>query len=128
MERTVISIDIAKKVFQLHWVDAETGCIERLQLERAKLLKWFANRAAADVVMEACSGAHEWARALSQFGHEVRLIGPRKVHPFVQRNKTDAADAQAIWTANEDPHHANQRATWSALRVRPRARSVQAGG
>jgi transposase len=103
MERTVIAVDIAKKVFQLHWVDAETGCIERLRLKRAKLLEWFANRTVSDVVMEACGGAHEWARALSQFGHEVRLIAPRKVRPFVQRNKTDAADAQAIWTASRQP-------------------------
>jgi transposase len=103
MERTVIAIDIAKKVFQLHWVDADTGCIERLQLKRAKLLEWFANRVASQIVMEACGGAHDWARNLSGFGHEVRLISPRKVRPFVQRNKTDAADAQAIWTASRQP-------------------------
>ena len=64
MERTVIAIDIAKKVFQLHWVDAETGCIERLRLKRAQMLPWFANRASTAVVMEACGGAHEWGRAL----------------------------------------------------------------
>lgn len=90
-------------MFQLHWVDMETGCIERLQLKRARLLEWFANRTAALVVMEACGGAHDWARALFEFGHVVRLISPRKVRPFVQRNKTDAADAQAIWTASQQP-------------------------
>lgn len=68
-----------------------------------KLLEWFANGAAALVVMEACGGAHEWGRALMGLGHEVRLISPRKVRPFVQRNKTDAADAQAIWTAGQQP-------------------------
>jgi transposase len=103
MEHTVVAIDIAKKVFQLHWVDMDTGCIERLQLKRAKLLEWFANRTASRVVMEACGGAHDWARSLAGFGHEVRLISPRKVRPFVQRNKTDAADAQAIWTASHQP-------------------------
>jgi transposase len=103
MERTVIAVDIAKKVFQLHWVEMDTGCIERLQLKRARMLEWFANRTAALVVMEACGGAHEWGRALIGLGHEVRLISPRKVRPFVQRNKTDAADAQAIWTACQQP-------------------------
>ncbi|GAC1533386.1 MAG: IS110-like element ISPa11 family transposase [Ramlibacter sp.] len=103
MERTVIAIDIAKKVFQLHWVELETGCIERLQLKRARLLEWFANRTAALVVMEACGGAHDWGRSLVRLGHEVRLLSPRKVRPFVQRNKTDAADAQAIWTASQQP-------------------------
>ena len=103
MERTVIAVDIAKKVFQLHWVEMDTGCIERLQLKRAKMLEWFANRTSMQVVMEACGGAHDWGRALMQLGHEVRLISPRKVRPFVQRNKTDAADAQAIWTACRQP-------------------------
>jgi transposase len=64
MDRTVIAIDIAKKVFQLHWVDLETGSIERQQLKRSGLLQWFANRPCALVVMEACGGAHEWARSL----------------------------------------------------------------
>lgn len=64
MERTVIAVDIAKKVFQLHWVEMETGCIERLQLKRAKMLEWFTDRTAALVVMEACGGAHDWGRAL----------------------------------------------------------------
>ncbi len=73
----------------------DTGCIERLQLKRAKMLEWFANRAAALVVMEACGGAHNWGRALMELGHEVPHISPRKVCPFVQRNKNDAADAQA---------------------------------
>ncbi|UKI12023.1 MULTISPECIES: hypothetical protein [Variovorax] len=88
MERTVIAVDIAKKVFQLHWVEMDTGCIERLQLKRARMLEWFANHAAALVVMEACGGAHDWGRALIGLGYEVRLVSPRKVRPFVQGNKT----------------------------------------
>ncbi len=103
MERTVIAVDIAKKGLQLHWVEMDTGCIERLQLKRARMLEWFANRTGALVVMEACGGAHYWGRALTGLGHEVRLISPTKVRPFVQRNKTDAADAQAIWTACQEP-------------------------
>ena len=103
MELTVIAIDIAKKVFQLHWVERDTGSIERLKLKRAQLLPWFANRQPAMVMMEACGGAHEWARRLFKLGHDVRLLPPKTVRPFVQRNKTDAADAQAIWTAGQQP-------------------------
>lgn len=103
MKRNVIAIDIAKKVFQLHWVDQATGVIERLQLKRAQLLEWFCQRPAALVTMEACGGAHEWARQLERLGHTVRLLPPKAVRPFVQRHKTDAADAQAIWTAGQQP-------------------------
>lgn len=103
MELNVIAIDIAKKVFQLHWVEPDSGSIERLKLKRAQLLAWFAGRQPALVVMEACGGAHEWGRELMRLGHEVRLLPPKMVRPFVQRNKTDAADAQAIWTASRQP-------------------------
>lgn len=103
MELTVIAIDIAKKVFQLHWVEPETGVIERLRLKRAQLLPWMANRQPSVVMMEACGGAHEWARQLFKLGHDVRLLPPKTVRPFVQRNKTDAADAHAIWTAGQQP-------------------------
>jgi transposase len=103
MELSVIAIDIAKKVFQLHWVDAETGSIERLRLKRAQVLPWFANREPCIVAMEACGGAHEWGRQLLKLGHEVRLLPPKMVRPFVHRNKTDAADAHGIWTASRQP-------------------------
>jgi transposase len=103
MELNVIAIDIAKKVFQLHWVEADTGSIERLKLKRSQVLPWFANRRAAIVVMEACGGAHQWGRELTMLGHQVRLLPPKMVRPFVHRNKTDAADAQAIWTASRQP-------------------------
>ena len=103
MELSVIAIDIAKQVFQLHWVDLDTGSIERLKLRRSQLLAWFANREPALGLMEACGGAHEWGRQLLKFGHQVRLLSPKSVRPFVQRNKTDVADAQAIWTAGQQP-------------------------
>jgi transposase len=103
MELNVIAIDIAKKVFQLHWVDPESGSIERLKLKRDQILPWFANRQPSLVMIEACGGAHEWGRQLTALGHEVRLLAPKSVRPFVQRNKTDAADAQAIWTASQQP-------------------------
>jgi transposase len=103
MELTVIAIDIAKKVFQLHWVERDTGSIERLKLKRSQMLPWFAKRQPARVMMEACGGAHEWGRQLLALGHDVRLVPPKAVRPFVQRNKTDAADAKAIWTAGQQP-------------------------
>jgi len=103
MELNVIAIDIAKQVFQLHWIDSDTGSIERLRLKRSQVLSWFVNRKPAVVVMEACGGAHEWGRQLLQLGHQVRLLTPNSVRPFVQRNKTDAADACAIWTAGQQP-------------------------
>jgi transposase len=103
MELNVIAIDIAKKVFQLHWVEPDTGSIERTKLKRAQVLAWFANREPVLVAMEACGGSHEWGREFLKLGHEVRLLPPKMVRPFVHRNKTDAADAQAIWTASRQP-------------------------
>jgi transposase len=103
MELKVIAIDIAKKVFQLHWVEPETGSIEKIKLKRSQMLEWFASRQPVLIAMEACGGAHEWGRELVKLGHDVRLLPPKMVKPFVQRNKTDAADAQAIWTAARQP-------------------------
>lgn len=64
---------------------------------------FFAQRTPAFVAIEACGSAHEWARQLRTFGHQVRLLAPKSVRPFVLRNKTDAADARAIWTAVQQP-------------------------
>jgi transposase len=103
MNRSVIAIDIAKKVFQLHRVDPNTGAIERLKLKRGQILDWFARREPVLVAMEAGGSAHEWARQFQRQGHTVRLLPPKAVRPFVQRSKTDASDAQAIWTASQQP-------------------------
>jgi transposase len=103
MKHTVIAVDIAKNVFQLHWVDPDTGEIEKLKLKRAQVMSWFTNRSPSLVLMEACGGAHDWARRLLEQGHEVRLLAPKSVRPFVLRNKTDATDARAIWTAGQQP-------------------------
>ena len=72
--RTVVGVDIAKRVFQLHWVETETGELMKLRLTRAKFLEHFANRAPCLVGMEACGGAQHWARQLLALGHEVRLL------------------------------------------------------
>jgi transposase len=90
-------------VFQLHWVDVETGEVGRRRLRREQVLPFFANRVPAVVAMEACGSAHYWGRQLRALGHEVKLIAAQFVRPFVQTNKTDAADAQAIWEAAQRP-------------------------
>ncbi len=99
----VIGVDIAKRVFQLHWIDVETGEIMSVQLKREKLLEHFANRAGCLIGMEACGGAQHWARKLIELGHAVKLLPAKMVKPFVGRNKSDAADARAIWTAVQQP-------------------------
>jgi transposase len=103
MKSTVIGMDIAKHVFQLHTVDPASGEIERIKLRRAAVVPFFAQRPASLIAMEACGSAHYWARELRALGHEVRLLAPKSVRPFVRANKTDAADAQAIWTAVQQP-------------------------
>lgn len=103
MKTTVIGMDIAKHVFQLHRVDPQTGEIARVKLKRTQVAPWFAQHPPCRVAMEACGGAHHWARTLAALGHTVTLLPPRAVRPFVQRNKTDAADAQAIWIASQQP-------------------------
>ena len=101
--RTVVGVDTAKRVFQLYWVDMETGEIVSLRLTRARFLEHFANRASCLVAMEACGGSQHWARRLRELGHEVRLLAAKMVRPFVGGNKSDAHDARAIWTAVQQP-------------------------
>ena len=101
--RTVVGVDTAKRVFQLHWVDMETGEIVDLKPTRAKFLEHFANRAPCVVAMEACGGSQHWARRLRNLGHDPRLLSAKAVRPFAAGNKNDAHDAQAIWTAAQLP-------------------------
>jgi transposase len=98
-ELPVVGMDIAKNVFQLHIVDPDTGEIQRLKLKRDRVAPFFAERGRCLVAMEACGGAHHWARLLMALGHDVKLLPARQVRPFVLRHKTDARDAQAIWVA-----------------------------
>ena len=101
--KTVVGVDTAKRVFQLHWVDMETGEIVDLKLTRAKFLEHFANRVPCLIAMEACGGTQHWARRFLELGHEVRLLPAKAVRPFVSGNKNDAHDARAIWTAAQQP-------------------------
>jgi transposase len=98
-----VGVDIAKLVFQVHYVDQQTGEIVNKPIKRAKFLEHFANKAPCLIGMEACGGAHHWARQLRQMGHEVRLMPGEFVKAFNIRNKNDAADARAIWLAVQQP-------------------------
>lgn len=92
----VIGLDLAKKVFQVHVLN-ESGKKELTrQLKREDLLAWFTQQPLSKVGMEACGGAHEWAREITKLGHEVKLMAPQHVKPYVQGNKTDARDAAGI--------------------------------
>lgn len=99
MNATTYAVDVAKNVFQVHRVDASTGEIMRSKLRYAKFAEFFAQRQPGRVVMEACGGAHHWARTLSAMGHQVELLPPHQVRPFVRGNKDDIADARGIWLA-----------------------------
>jgi len=103
MKRNVFGIDIAKQVFQIHWVNTDTGEIHSEQVKRAGFLPWFANQPVSDIGMEACGGAHHWARQLIAMGHEVKLLPAKQVKPFIVGNKNDVADAKGIWTAMQQP-------------------------
>jgi transposase len=103
MKTRTFGVDLAKRVFQVHSVDMETGEIERRQLKREALVTYFAKQSPAVIAMEACGSAHYWARRFASLGHQVKLIAPSFVRPFVKSNKTDAADAQAIWEAAQRP-------------------------
>ena len=103
MNLTTYGLDLAKRVFQVHWVEPETGAVRRKTMARADVGAFFARQARGVVAMEACGSAHHWGRLLGSLGHEVRLIATQFVRPFVKTNKTDAADAEAIWEAAQRP-------------------------
>ncbi|HDR9095754.1 TPA: IS110 family transposase [Burkholderia vietnamiensis] len=106
MNSMAVGVDIAKQVFQVHYVDQQTGEIVNKPVKRAKFLEHFANRAPCLIGMEACGGAHHWARQLTGMGHKVRLMPAEFVKAFNIRNKSDAADAKAIWLAVQQPSKA----------------------
>ena len=100
MSITMIGLDTAKSVFQVHAVDGAGQVVIRRKLHREELFAFFEKQGAYTVAMEACGAAHHWGRALTDLGHTVRLIAPEAVRPFVKRGKrNDAADAAAICEA-----------------------------
>ena len=103
MKATMIGLDLAKSVFQVHGIDGAGQVLIRRQLKRGQVEKFFTKLAPAVVGMEACGGAHHWARLLQGLGHEVRLMPAAYVKPYVKRNKTDGRDAEAICEAMQRP-------------------------
>lgn len=100
---TLLGIDIAKINFQLHAVDVKGNIVLRKKLTRDKLIEFIANLPSCTIAMEACSGANFWARKFSKFGHNVKIISPQFVKPFVKTNKNDRNDSEAICEAASRP-------------------------
>ena len=95
-EVSTIGLDLAKQVFQVHGANGSGVPLFNRKLRRAEVLRFFQKLPPCLVGMEACASSHHWAREISALGHDVRLIPPQYVKPFVKRGKTDAADAEAI--------------------------------
>lgn len=103
MNHNVIGLDIAKNIFHLYSVNADNKAIKQ-KLKRAELLNFFANYQPSLIGIEACGGAHHWARELTKLGHQVVLLNAKYVKSFVVGNKTDFNDAQAIFDAVSRPN------------------------
>jgi transposase len=129
-EVTIIGVDLAKNVFQVHGASADGSVLFRKKLSRPEFARFMAQQSPCRVAMEACASAHHWAREMARHGHEVRLIAPRYVKPFIKRQKNDAADAEAIVEAAlrptmrfVGPKTADQQAR--AIAFRPREQLVK---
>ena len=125
MQATIIGLDIAKRTFQVHGVDDAGAVVIAKALTRGRVVAFFGKIEPCLIGIEACATAHHWARELQALGHEVRLVPPAYVKPYVRRNKNDAADAAAICEAVSRPSmrfvavkSAEQQAARSLTRVR----------
>ena len=101
---TTIGVDLAKNVIQVHGVDQRGKAVLKKQLPRRRFIEFFANLTPCLVGMEACASAHHWARQLEKQGHQVKLMAPQFVKPYVKTNKNDAADAEAVCEAVSRPN------------------------
>ena len=124
-EVSTIGVDLAKNVFQVHGAAADGSVLFRKKLSRPQFARFMAQQPPCLVAMEACASAHHWAREMARYGHEVRLIAPHYVKPFLKRQKNDAADAEAIVEAAlrptmrfVEPKSADQQARAVAFRTR----------
>lgn len=104
MEQIIrIGMDTSKHIFQLHGVNAAEEPVLRKKLRRKDMIAFFADLEPIEIAIEACGASHHWARLLESFGHEVKLIAPQLVKPYVKRGKNDAADAEALCEAMSRP-------------------------
>jgi len=136
MKTTTVGIDLAKNVFQVHGVNEHSKKVFNRQIRRNQMIAFFTQLAPCLIGMEACSGAHYWARRLQALGHTVKLMAPQFVKPYVKTNKHDAADAEAICEAVTRPSmrfvpikNTEQQAVLSIHRARQgfvKARTAQA--
>ena len=99
----IVGVDLAKHSFQLHGSSLDGTVLFRKKLSRPQFHRFMSEQPRCSVVMEACGGAHFWARELGRLGHDARLISARYVKPFIKRQKNDAADAEAIVEAATRP-------------------------
>jgi transposase len=97
MNIIALGIDIAKNVFQLHGIDANGTIVLQKKLRREKLIEFVAQLPACKIGMESCSGSNYWAKEFQALGHEIKLISPQFLKPYVKSNKNDIRDAEAIW-------------------------------
>ncbi len=104
MNATRIGLDLAKQVFQIHGVDRTEQVVLKRQLKRSQVMAFFEKQPPCTIGMEACAGAHDWARKFALMGHEVKLIAPQFVKPYVKSQKNDANDAEAICEAVGRPN------------------------
>lgn len=102
-EVTIVGLDLAKRVFQLHGAGADGSVVFRKKLSQTQLLPFLQSQPRCTVAMEACATAHHWGREIGRLGHSVHLIPPAYVKPFVKRQKNDMADAEAIAEAASRP-------------------------
>ena len=103
MQVTTIGLDLAKNVFQVHGIAEAGDVVFNHALRRSQVLSFFENLKPCLIGMEACATSHYWARELAKSGHDVRLIPPAYVKPYVNRGKSDAVDAEAICEAVTRP-------------------------
>lgn len=99
----VLGIDLAKNVFQIHGTDAKGKCVLRKRMSRSKLIQFVSNLPPVIIGIEACGGSHYWARLFKQYGHEIKMMSPQFVKPYVKSNKSDRNDSEAIAEACTRP-------------------------